>query len=341
MLLRLLGPTLIFGALFVLLNATQAFAYPEDSLLTDFDTVISPYFATGSQGEFQGVDGVPIRYRVFPNSQEKGALVIFTGRSEFVPKYAETIYDLRQAGYSIYIMDHRGQGTSGRMLPDTQKGYVKKYRDYLSDMDTFVSQVVNAKPHQSVYLMAHSMGSAIATEYAMEHPDAFKAMVLVSPMYEVVSSPYTETEALIISTLASFFGNGSGYTPGRGDNEWKGDFKSNDVTFSQARYLLPQSMLAADTAMALGGPTYLWGKEAIELDRKIRSHAEELTTPSLIFQAGVDKIVITSAQNDVCSRAVDCKLILMPEGMHELLMEKDATRSVVLSDALDFLENHK
>lgn len=323
------------------LSSINSYAYTESNLLTDYQTVIAPYFATGSAGEFNGVDGVPIRYRTFINPQERGALVILTGRSEFIPKYAETIYDLRQAGYSIYIMDHRGQGLSGRMLPDTQKGYVKSYNDYLTDLDTFLAKVINAKPHYGLYLLAHSMGAAIATQYAIEHPHTFTAMALSSPMYQVISTPYSEDEALIISSLETFFGNGAGFTPGRGDDEWKDDFDHNGVTFSEARYLLPQSMVAADTAMALGGPTYQWGREAINLDRKIRDKASNLTTPTLIFQAGVDKIVVTKAQNEVCAKAKDCQLVVMPHGMHELLMEKDAVRSLVLSDTLDFFQNNK
>lgn len=333
---------LFLGLVSVILSfhTGAVFAYTEKTLLTDYETVIAPYIATARSGQFQGAGGVPIAYKTFENPLERGALVILPGRTEFIPKYSETIYDLRQAGYSIYIMDHRGQGLSGRMLSDTQKGYVKHYQDYVKDLDTFLNTVVNAKPHQAIYVLAHSMGAAIATQYAIEHPKAFRAMALSSPMYEVASPPYNEEESLLISSIATFFGQGASYTPGSKDDQWKEDFAANNVTFSEARYLLPQSMLAQDPAIALSGPTFRWGQQAIELDHKIRRHASSLTTPTLIFQAAIDKIVITPAQNEVCSKAKSCKLVSIPNAMHELLMEKDEVRDVVLSDTLNFFENN-
>ena len=56
------------------------------------------------------IPGVKIRYRIFERSSQKAAVVISSGRTECMFKYDETIYDLYQKGYSVYIHDHRGQG---------------------------------------------------------------------------------------------------------------------------------------------------------------------------------------------------------------------------------------
>ncbi len=62
------------------------------------------YWETGEEGVFAGINGIKIRYRIFLNSDEKGAIVICSGRTETMLKYKELIYDFGEKGrYSIYI----------------------------------------------------------------------------------------------------------------------------------------------------------------------------------------------------------------------------------------------
>ena len=80
---------------------------------------------------------VDIYYRKFeikPPAEEVGAIVISNGRTESMAGYPELIWDLHQQGYSVYILDHRGQGFSTRLLPDPQKSYVEKFEDYVDDL---------------------------------------------------------------------------------------------------------------------------------------------------------------------------------------------------------------
>ena len=41
-------------------------------------------------------------------------LVISPGQGEPALKYAELVYDLKDTGYDIFVIDHRGQGASDR-----------------------------------------------------------------------------------------------------------------------------------------------------------------------------------------------------------------------------------
>ena len=61
----------------------------------------------------------------------KGSILIFTGFTEFIEKYYETIGDLTELGWSVVIFDWRGQGLSSKLLKEKDKGYVDNFAQYL------------------------------------------------------------------------------------------------------------------------------------------------------------------------------------------------------------------
>src|SRR5690242_14045327 len=82
-------------------EAIEPAAYTREAdLAVSFDRDILPYYtAHGEAGSFSGVKGSTIRYLKFGVSNEKGALIIWNGRTESYIKYAELIYDFRSLGY--------------------------------------------------------------------------------------------------------------------------------------------------------------------------------------------------------------------------------------------------
>ena len=301
------------------------------------DTVANPYCAAhGKFGTFPGVAGVPIAYAAFEQPNERGAIVLMPGRTETYLKYCEVVYDLRNSGYSIYAMDERGQGLSGRMLPDPEKGYVKDFDDYVTDMETFTRTIAFAKPHAKKYLLAHSMGGAIATLFLEKHQDAFDAAVLSSPMYQINTAPYAEWEAYSIVTAEDAVFLGSNYVLGKGPYDPNETFETNTVTGSRDRWTMNHLLWLAHPTVQLGGPANLWLQKSIEGMWKARWSAASLTTPTLLFQAGKDQIVVTPPQDEVCKNAAHCTKIAFPTAQHEILQETDDIRNAALSATTAF-----
>lgn len=79
-----------------------------------FTGTLLDFWRQREEGEFPGVDDVPIRFVRFTAPEHTRLVVVFSGRIESYVKYGEVAYDLFQAGYDVLIMDHRGQGCSGR-----------------------------------------------------------------------------------------------------------------------------------------------------------------------------------------------------------------------------------
>jgi hypothetical protein len=74
----------------------------EEELGKAFETEIEDYWNNyGEGGAFTGVDGIQIRYMTFVRPDEKGTIVIVSGRTESYIKYKELIYYLGKQGFSL------------------------------------------------------------------------------------------------------------------------------------------------------------------------------------------------------------------------------------------------
>ena len=130
------------------------FAIPEKHFETMYAAGVTPFYKTvGQSGSFSGKNGIHIRYRHFINPFEKAAIVIAPGYGDSYIHYAELAFDLFLKGYSLYIIDHRGQGFSGRFLENHQIGHVDRFQYYIHDLKYFVERVVKSQEHKKIFLL--------------------------------------------------------------------------------------------------------------------------------------------------------------------------------------------
>ena len=85
-----------------------------------------------SDGYMKSADGTRIHYGYVTTPVPKAAIVISHGFTECMPKYYEMIYYFAKAGYSVYMVEHRGQGFSERSVSDMSIVTVKSLDDYVS-----------------------------------------------------------------------------------------------------------------------------------------------------------------------------------------------------------------
>src|SRR5260370_29237717 len=90
-------------------------------------------------GTIKTPDGAELRFaRWAPPAGRKGTVCVFTGRSEQIEKYFETVGDLRDRGFAVAMIDLRGQGHSSRRLRRPRQRYVPHFSDYEADLATFL-----------------------------------------------------------------------------------------------------------------------------------------------------------------------------------------------------------
>ena len=138
-------------------------------------------------GYMKSADGTRIHYGYVTTPVPKAAIVISHGFTECMPKYYEMIYYFAKAGYSVYMVEHRGHGFSERSVSDMSMVTVNSFDEYVSDLDMFIREIVMKREgRRPLYLYGHSMGGAIAAMYLEKHPEVFTKAVLSSPMIEML-----------------------------------------------------------------------------------------------------------------------------------------------------------
>ena len=131
---------------------------------------LTDFWRQREEAEFTGVDNVPVRFVRFCAKSHDRVVVICPGRIESYVKYAELAYDLFRSGFDVMIIDHRGQGRSGRMLSDTHRGHVVNFSDYVDDLAAFWQQQVAPGRWRKRFILAHSMGGGREISASLRRP---------------------------------------------------------------------------------------------------------------------------------------------------------------------------
>lgn len=297
-------------------------------------------------GVIAGRGGVPLRWVAFEAAPERAAVVVLPGRTEPAERYGEVAADLVPLGYSVFVLDVRGQGRSGRLLgrdqppgsPEYQKGHVERFEDYVDDLGTFLRAVVRgpSTAGRRVLGLGHSMGAAILTRRAELHPRDLDGLALSSPMFRIPIPPLGPA----FVRLQLLLGRGEEYARGVGPlDPARVDFETHRTTHSLARFRWKFGHIPGPE-LWLGGPTYRWVHEALRMTAAVRADAARLRVPTLVLQATEDVVVVNAGQDEVAAAAppgVVTKVVV--EGAyHELLMEADVHRRAALLAIIPFLD---
>jgi lysophospholipase len=324
------------AALVVLATIPWAHAIPEGDYEQTFRSQIAPFLQQGEKFTFPSADG---RHQLsgicFRNPEGKGLIVVVNGRSESWLKYGELFHDLYGKGYSIASYDHRGQGLSPRLLPQKPRiGEIDSFDEYSRDLGAFLERLKNLSltHHGKTYLLAHSMGAAVAIDYLREHPAAFRAAAFTAPMLRINTTPYPEAVATLVVRLLHAVGLGAAYAPGEHDRDPEEPFETNRITTSRARWQAIQELWNKHPEAVVGGPSNDWVLQTLLTTPRIREAASSLQSPTLILQSGQDRLVI----NEPAPQGPNISTLTFPDARHEILMERDLIRDQALGEILGF-----
>ncbi|EOW2079109.1 alpha/beta fold hydrolase [Vibrio mimicus] len=311
----------------------------ESSLEQALNFEIAQVWHTRHEGTYRSFDKKHIYWCSLKDPSHQKAVVIVNGRIESAWKYQELCYDLFRQGFDVYTYDHRGQGKSDRLTEDRQIGYVDEFQDYVTDLRDLVEHF-NLGHYQQRFLLAHSMGGAVATRYIQTNPThPFDAIALSAPMFGVKMPWYLRPLALLITQLMASLSSKPSYAPGYGPYHPK-PFHLNLLTHSEIRYRVFRELYEAHPELQIGGPSYRWVWQSLMATKQCLQLTRQIKIPLLILQAGEEAIVCNRAQNRLLkklSRTQKCAALHTISGArHELLFERDAYRNQALEQILRF-----
>jgi lysophospholipase len=287
-----------------------------------------------SVGYLKEKGGVRLRFARWSSAlkQRQGTVCIFPGRAEFIEKYFEVVGELRRRGFTVAVLDWRGQGGSSRLLKNSLKGHVRNFADYEDDVARFMNEVALPDCPPPYYALANSMGATVLLKAATMRGCWFSRMVLIAPMLKIVGLPFSSPVVAMLTGALTLSGFARSAVPG-GKKDYLASqiFEGNPLTSDRERFLRNQSVLSVAPELAVGPPTIGWVRAALAAMAAVESDrfASRLRVPVLMIAAGDDRIVSSKAIEELALRLKVGSQVVLRGARHEMLQERDMIREQV------------
>lgn len=126
-----------------------------------------------SVGYFRGLNDFLLHYQCWtPPAGPHAILLVAHGFAEHSGRYGNLVDYFVPRGWAVCVPDHRGHGRS-----DGARAQVDSFSDYVDDFKTFLDIMLKQYPGKKVFLVGHSMGSAIAVLFASRFQDHLAGLV--------------------------------------------------------------------------------------------------------------------------------------------------------------------
>ncbi len=305
-------------------------------------TDIYPGPDTGVAHWIETSDGKKLRVAHWSVEGARGTVLLFPGRTEYIEKYGVIAGEFAKRGLAVMAIDWRGQGLADRMLPDRRIGYVDTFSDYQKDVAAMMRAARSLQLPRPFFLLAHSMGGCIGLRAVIEglsvHAAAFTA-----PMWGIYIAPQLRPVATVLSHLMPKIGQGHRLPVGTKPDPYVSvePFEDNMLTTDESMYDMMRDQLAAHPDLSLGGPSYVWLREALSETKHLALRAAP-SLPCITFLGTNERIVHLARIRDRMKNWKNGHLQMVEGAEHEILMETPALRNAAIDDITRlFLGNAK
>lgn len=284
--------------------------------------------------EWRARDGWALRsFTRAPGNRARGSLLFLGGRADFVEKHLEAIDCWHRSGWRVDGFDWRGQGGSGRLVPDGNVCHLDSFDPLLDDLEDFVAEwrAGTQGPHVAI---AHSMGAHVLLRMLAERRGRLDGAVLLSPMFALPRGPLPAGALPLIAGTAVALGLARRPL-------WRRDPGNvgSRLTACPERHADKLWWKANKPQIATGPPSWGWVSGAIRSIQRLdeNENLSAVEVPLLIIGSQGDMVVDVEGFGRIAERLGRADLVMLPGKGHELLREADATRQVVMDRIEQFL----
>jgi alpha-beta hydrolase superfamily lysophospholipase len=248
---------------------------------------------------FEGAGGLKLFSQSWrPEGAPQAVLAIVHGFGEHSSRYMNMVQHFIPRGYAVHGFDLRGHGRS-----PGQRGHVNSWSEYRDDVKAFLGHVSKQEPGRPVFLLGHSLGSIIALDYVLRHPQGLSGVILSGLAVDPVgaATPLLVAIARVMSRIWPTLSMA---------------VKLDKGALSRIPEVVSQ-YIADPLVHGMGSAR--WGTECLDTIDWCKAHASELQLPLLVVHGEADRINTAAGARLVfeAARSVDKRLVLVPGGHHE------------------------
>ncbi|PHQ97600.1 MAG: lysophospholipase [Marinosulfonomonas sp.] len=284
-------------------------------------------------------DGVRLRIAYWPGGN-KGTVLLFPGRTEYIEKYGRAAVDLLALGYSTLAIDWRGQGLADRLTDEAMLGHVDSFNDFQLDIAAMTKLADSLNCPGPRYLVGHSMGGCIGLR-ALHNGLDVNAVAFSGPMWGLAMARHLRPVAGPLSWFMDTMGKGKTFAPGNGADTYVriAPFLDNNLTSDPDMYAYLQRQAKAHPELTLGGPSLSWLYEALlEMAELVKMAPPQI--PTVTFLGGAERIVDPRPVHLIMAQWQGGHLEIVPDAEHEIIMEKPETRAAFFAAADNLFSKH-
>lgn len=233
------------------------------------------------EGTLMGAGDVPLRYWAHTVESARANCLVVHGVGEHAGRYRHVAAQLNAWSLTVWALDYRGHGRSGGV-----RGHCHTFGDLLDDVGRVLAQMRVEHPQGRTVLVGHSLGGLLVLAYALEHPQGIQAVIASSPALALSLQP-APLKRFLAKTLGRL------WPTLRVSNGVQPDWLSHDPAVVDAYRTDP----LVHPWISLGG--YLEIQKAMA---RTRARAADLTVPTLILQAGEDRLVSAAASRQFAAQ---------------------------------------
>jgi alpha-beta hydrolase superfamily lysophospholipase/SAM-dependent methyltransferase len=267
---------------------------------------------------FETRDGAKLFYRAWlPSKPANRALVLFHRGHEHSARWQETVERLALEDTAVFAWDARGHGHS-----PGERGSAENLGVVIRDAEAFVRHVSGqySIPEENMVVLAHSVGAVVATAWVHDFAPPIRGLILGAPAFRV--KLYLPLAIPLLRLKQKLFGHGyvKSYVKAKmltHDPEQAAAYQADPMIFRQ---------IAVNILLDLH-----------DTSTRLMADAGAIRVPTLMFVAGADWVVKSSAQQkffDGLSSPIK-RIETLPGFYHAIFHEKN--RQLLISKTREFI----
>ena len=296
-------------------------------------------------GAMENGRGQTLRYGSSVPAEKPSAHILYVeGASECVEKTFELSRDFNRASCAFWALDRAGLGMSERFLSNRFKQHSEGFGYDSADIIKFAKKVI-PDDDAPIVLLGHSTGGLIALMAAHDAPDVFSGVSVTAPLLGLKRPPIIRDREHIFAKLPLpsfmrkwFIPGGQEWMP---RNERRGEMCNEDYSGDPQRAPIHDNWPQHNERLRVGAVTIGWVIEASKAMVQARDPAwlNEIDLPVRIFIAEKDKLINNSYTIEAVPHFKNATRTDFSDGRHDLLMERDSIRDVIIADTVALAKN--